>query len=123
MAGQAPAYVIGRADLARPLPRRRPWHARECDVVRRYEPVFINDAVASGQDTDVHGIWPEGLSEQSYSVHCANMLLSCVHERGGTHMVAQICFAALQALGIPEVGQLECPRSADSFAARTTGDD
>ena len=51
MAGQALANAIGGTNLARPPQGFMPRDSRECDVVRRYEPVFINDAVARGEDT------------------------------------------------------------------------
>src|SRR6266566_2912678 len=113
MARLARADAVSRTNLPRPPPRFGSRHTRECDVVWGYEPILIDDAVARGQDAYLHGTCAERPPQQSYSVHCTNMLLACVHKPGGPHKLVENFFSTLQTLGILEVGELE-PWMADS---------
>jgi len=123
MAGQARADAVSRTNLPRPPPRFGSRHARECDVVWGYEPILIDDAVARGQDAYLHCICAERPSQQSYSVHCTNMLLARVHNLGRPHKAVEDSFSTLQTLGILEVEELQTWMADSSFVTCAAGDD
>jgi len=123
MARLARADAVSRANLMRPPPRFGSRHARECDVVWGYEPILIDDAVARGQDAYLHGICAKRPPQQSYSVHCTNMLLARVHKPGRPHKVVEDFFTTLQTLWILEVGKLETWMADSSFVTCAAGDD